>query len=45
MDISQQDQIFPDWTTSSGIDFWEPDELYMEWLRFLDGMWERVEYL
>jgi len=38
-------QTFPDWTSDTQIDFWEPDELYVEWLIFLDGIWRKVEYL
>jgi hypothetical protein len=45
MDINQEDQIVPEWTTDSGIDFWEPEELYMEWLGFLYRIWQSVEYL
>jgi hypothetical protein len=45
MEANQQDQIFPDWSSNSGIEFWEPDDLYMEWLIFLYGIWDKVEYL
>ncbi|MGY5864464.1 MAG: hypothetical protein RTV41_07650 [Candidatus Thorarchaeota archaeon] len=45
MQVNQQEQIFPDWSSNSGIEFWEPDDLYMEWLVFLYGIWEKVEYL
>ncbi|MHA1943723.1 MAG: hypothetical protein ACW96M_04940 [Candidatus Thorarchaeota archaeon] len=45
MESNQQEQVFPDWMSNTGIDFWQPDELYMEWLIFLFGIWEKVEYL
>jgi hypothetical protein len=46
MEINQQTQeVFPDWTSTSGIEFWQPDVLYIEWLVFLYGIWEKVEYL
>ncbi|MFX1482490.1 MAG: hypothetical protein ACFFCP_04790 [Promethearchaeota archaeon] len=45
MEVNQDDKVFPDWSTNSGIDFWKPDDLYMEWIQFLFGIWEKVEYL
>jgi len=41
----KQDEVFPEWMSTSGIDFWEPDKLYIEWLIFLYGIWESVDYL
>ncbi|MFW9963415.1 MAG: hypothetical protein ACFFCX_07620 [Candidatus Sifarchaeia archaeon] len=41
----KQDEVFPDWMSTSGIDFWEPDTLYIEWLMFLYGIWDSVDYL
>jgi hypothetical protein len=35
----------PDWLSSSGMGFWEPDKLYAEWITFLYTIWEKVEYL
>ena len=46
MQMEEENQnVFPDWTTKSGIEFWHPDELYMEWQMFLYGIWENVQYL
>ena len=46
MELSQQNQaVFPDWTSTSSIEFWEPDQLFIEWITFLYGIWETVEYL
>ena len=46
MELSQQNQDpFPDWASTSGIAFWQPDDLYIEWITFLYGIWETVEYL
>lgn len=46
MQMDEENQsIFPDWATASGIEFWHPDELYMEWQMFLYGIWENVQYL
>ena len=42
---SQNQEIFPEWASTSGIDFWQPDELFIEWITFLYGIWETVEYL
>ena len=36
---------FPDWLSSPGLGFWEPDRLYVEWISFLYAIWERVDYL
>jgi hypothetical protein len=35
----------PDWLSSSGLGFWEPDKLYIEWITFLYAIWEKVDYL
>lgn len=46
MQLSQQNQdVFPDWSSSSEISFWQPDELYIEWITFLYSIWEKVDYL
>jgi len=46
MELSQQNQgPYPDWATTSGIDFWAPDQLFIEWMTFLYGIWDTVEYL
>ncbi|MFW9962911.1 MAG: hypothetical protein ACFFCX_05080 [Candidatus Sifarchaeia archaeon] len=45
MELKQDEEVFPDWISTSGIDFWEPDKLYVEWLMFLYGIWESVNYL
>jgi hypothetical protein len=46
MELSQQNQEgFPEWTATSEITFWQPDELFIEWMTFLYGIWETVEYL
>ena len=46
MQMDEENQnVFPDWTATSGIEFWHPDELYMEWQTFLYGIWENVQYL
>jgi len=36
---------YPDWMSSSGLGFWEPDRLYIEWISFLYTIWEKVDYL
>jgi hypothetical protein len=35
----------PEWMSSSGLGFWEPDLLYVEWMTFLYTIWDKVEYL
>jgi hypothetical protein len=46
MQLNQQNQeVFPEWASTSGIEFWQPDELFIEWITFLYGIWETVEYL
>jgi len=42
---SQSQDPFPEWTSTSGIEFWEPDQLFIEWITFLYGIWETIEYL
>jgi hypothetical protein len=46
MELNEQNQVvIPDWASTSGIEFWQPDELFIEWITFLYGIWETVEYL
>ena len=45
MNENAQQELLPEYLTTSGIDLWEPDVLYAEWLGFLDGIWKRVDYL
>ena len=45
METNREAQTYPDWTSNAEIDFWEPDDLYMEWQVFLQGIWRRIEYL
>lgn len=45
MQLNQEQDVFPDWMSTSGISFWQPDQLYIEWITFLYGIWESVEYL
>ena len=40
-----EQELLPEYLKTSGIDLWEPDELYAEWLGFLQGIWKRVDYL
>ena len=35
----------PEWTEDSGLGFWEPDPLFVEWSVFLYTIWQRVDYL
>ncbi|MHA1928675.1 MAG: hypothetical protein ACTSV2_08885 [Candidatus Thorarchaeota archaeon] len=42
---NDRQDIYPEWTSTSGIEFWEPDRLYIEWLTFLYTIWQKVEYL
>ena len=39
------EKTVPEWTSTSGIDLWEPDSLYIQWLTFLFSIWNGVEYL
>ncbi|TFG04433.1 hypothetical protein EU538_12320 [Candidatus Thorarchaeota archaeon] len=42
---TQETSIWPEWVSTSGVDLWQPDVLYMEWLVFLFKLWDNVEYL
>ncbi len=42
---SNDQGLYPDWTSTSGVALWEPDPLYIEWLTFLYLLWEKVDYL
>jgi hypothetical protein len=42
---SDEPNPFPEWSSSSGMGFWEPDPLYIEWITFLYTIWEKVDYL
>ena len=42
--VNEQD-LYPEWTSTSGLDIWEPDTLYIEWLTFLYSIWQKVDYL
>jgi len=38
-------KVLPEWTANSGLEIWQPDNLYIEWLTFLYTIWQKVEYL
>ncbi|MBN2231015.1 MAG: hypothetical protein JW779_15625 [Candidatus Thorarchaeota archaeon] len=38
-------ETFPPYVSNAGLDFWEPDQLYIEWIAFLYAIWEKVDYL
>ena len=42
---SNEQGLYPEWTSTTGLELWEPDSLYIEWLTFLYLLWERVDYL
>ena len=35
----------PSWLDENTIGFWEPDELFIEWMNFLITLWDHVDYL
>jgi hypothetical protein len=39
------DKHLPEWTEDTGLRFWEPDPLIVEWFTFLYTIWHRVDYL
>ena len=39
------DRALPEWTSTSISVIWEPGQLYIAWLTFLDNLWKGVEYL
>jgi hypothetical protein len=41
----EESNVFPSWSSSSGIKFWEPDNLFIEWITFLYSIWQKVDYL
>jgi len=45
MNQNDEPSPFPDWTSNSGLGFWEPDRLYIEWITFLYTIWAKVDYL
>ncbi len=45
MILTTNDEIGPAWLDSNKIGFWEPDDLYLEWMTFLYTLWDNIEYL
>jgi len=41
----ESENPFPEWTDTSGMGFWEPDKLYIEWMTFLYSLWYRIDYV
>ncbi|MHA1138221.1 MAG: hypothetical protein ACTSSE_17210 [Candidatus Thorarchaeota archaeon] len=37
--------LYPEWTSTSGLELWQPSDFYIEWLAFLNSIWQKVDYL
>ncbi len=36
---------YPEWADTSGLELWEPDRLYAEWMTLLYSLWHRIDYV
>jgi len=39
------DNPYPEWADTSGLELWEPDRLYAEWMTLLYSLWHRIDYV